>query len=346
MTASIAPIARGTLACLMIALVASACPVRQAVASPQAAQAAKYLDELLEWAVKAGKNLPNPAVGDELVDLLKAMATKGDELSPMVVELIKRNLKNIPVGVLDEELLKVMSANPELAESALQLAMKAAVRKPGARIAMMIKDLGPGAPTTLAKLVASLTDEEATILMKAWNRLLSGSDWTKLAAALERADLPPRVKGEIFESLTRFQLSKGALRSKSGLKQGGKVIAGQYNGVHGIDGIGAAEDGSPVIYEISMFKDKALTADANGLVQLSPTWVADRWNKLIENATPQQLDELKAIGIDPKWLRKVTPEEADRWIRKLVAAHQSALTDANRFAAQLGPDDLLLLGST
>lgn len=74
--------------------------------------------------------------------------------------------------------------------------------------------------------------------------------------------------------------------------------------------------------------------------------MADRWNKLIENATPQQLDELKAIGIDPKWLRKVTPEEAAQWTRKLVAAHQSALTDANRLAAELGPDDLLLLGNT
>lgn len=233
MSASIVPYARGTLACLLIALVAIAGPVREAIALPQVARAAAHLDELLEWAIKGGKNLPNLAVRDELVDLLKAMATKGDELSPVVVELIKRHLKDIPVGVLDEELLKVMSTSPELAESALQLAMKAAVRKPGARIAMMAKDLGPGAPTTLAKLVASLTDEEATILLKAWNRLLSGSDWTKLAAALERADLAPRVKGELFESITRFQLSKGALRSKSGLKQGGKVIAGQYNGVHG-----------------------------------------------------------------------------------------------------------------
>jgi hypothetical protein len=167
--------------------------------------------------------------------------------------------------------------------------------------------------------------------------------------ALIREDSPQREHDlrDIHNALrwvARAQLSGGALKSRSGLKEGSRVLVGKHDSKHGIDGIGVGPDGKPVIFEFSMYDKKALGLDTDGLVQLSPEWVADRWSKLVAVATPARLDELRAAGIDPKWLKPVAADDAGSWARKLVVAHDSALTDTNRLAAKLGPGDLMILG--
>jgi hypothetical protein len=49
-------------------------------------------------------------------------------------------------------------------------------------------------------------------------------------------------------------------------------------------------------------------------------------------------------GVDPRYLREVSEAEAGTWSRKLVVAHESALTDSNRLRAGIRTDDLFVLG--
>ena len=76
-------------------------------------------------------------------------------------------------------------------------------------------------------------------------------------------------------------LSGGSNRPVSGLREGSEVVAAQFNGVHGIDCVGAAVDGKPVIFEFSMDSAKALREMTDG-VQLSPQWTAAKWNRAME----------------------------------------------------------------
>ena len=119
------------------------------------------------------------------------------------------------------------------------------------------------------------------------------------------------------------------------------VVPGQFNGVHGIDGVGAAADGRPVIFEFSMDRAKALGQTVDGH-QLSPSWTSARWNKAMDD--PKLVENFRKVGVAEEYLVKVDPTVTKSWPRKLVVAHDSALTDANRMAAEIGPQDLFVLG--
>ena len=312
----------------------------------QVTAVAKQLDELIEWLAKAAKlKTVAPEVADDLTRVLNDLARYGDDIAPEVASIIRRDIDRIPRGALDADLLRLVSKDSTVREGAWALALKAKVREPGARLAQLARDLGSEASTTMGRLAALLDTQDCAVLMRGLSpRTLSRAQVEQITAALRKAELSPTAQGEVFEAVSRAQLSGGALRAQSGLKEGGRVVVGKHNSKHGIDGIGAGQDGRPVIFEFSMYDKKALGPDVDGLVQLSPEWVADRWSKMIAAASSDRLAELKAIGVDSKWLKPITPSEASGWSRKFVVASESALTDANRLAAKLGPNDLMVLG--
>ncbi len=318
-------------------------PASAQVATVKAAT--KVVDELLGWLSKGRGIRVSPERADDLIDALRSVARQGDDIVPEVAALIRRDIASLPVGVCDTTLLKFLSSNPAARDGAWSLALKAAVRDAGPRLERLTAGLGDSAGSIMGKLATTLDGREAALLMRGLGgRMLSREQVLDVVSGFRRLEVSPGIQGELFESVARAQLSRGALKNMSGLKDGGVVIVGKYNQIHGLDGIGAATDGKPVIFEFSMYESKVLQADANGMVQLSPGWVADRWSKLVTGATPEQLSDLRRVGIDRAWIRPITGEEAAKWSRKLVVAHESALTDLNRRNAQLGGDDLLLLG--
>ncbi len=312
----------------------------------QVSAAVKQVDELVEWVAKAARlKSVSPGVAEEVTRALRALAKYGDDIAPEVADLIRRDIDEIPSGLLDVDLLRFLSKNGVAREGAWALALKAKVREPGARLAQLAADLGTEAPAAMGRMAALMDTQDCAVLMRGLSqRMLSRPQVEQIVAGLKRAEISPTAQGEVFESVARAQLSGGALKSRSGLKDGSRVLVGKHNSKHGIDGIGVGPDGKPVIFEFSMYDKKALGPDTDGLVQLSPEWVADRWSKLVAVATPARLDELRAAGIDPKWLKPVAADDAGSWARKLVVAHDSALTDTNRLAAKLGPGDLMILG--
>ena len=327
-----------------VVMCAAAVAPSPAPAPMQVKALAKNIDELIEWIYKGAKQLPK-AQADEVVDVLRRYGAKGDDIAPEVASILRRDLNSAAQGVLDADLLRLMSRAPTVREGAWALALKAKVREPGARLTQLAADLGTEAPTAMGRMAALMDTQDCAVLMRGLSpRMLSRSQVEQIVAGLKRAELSPTAQGEVFESVARAQLSGGALKARSGLKEGSRVIVGKHNSKHGIDGIGVGPDGKPVIFEFSMYDKKALGPDTDGLVQLSPEWVADRWSKMVAAATPARLDELRAMGVDPKWLNPVAAADAGSWARKLVVAHDSALTDTNRLAAKLGPDDLMVLG--
>jgi hypothetical protein len=319
----------------------------QPVCHAQVRATAKSIDDLLEWIGRTGKGMRSPAEVDEFVGVLRKLGSRGEDVSSEVAALIRRDFATAPLGVIDAKLLELMTNNPAVRNAAWELAKKASVRDPGSRIALLVRELGDSAPGALEAICRSMNPDEAQLLMRAVSgRMLSRRQVLELTDGLSKVGVAGK-NGEIWEVVARTQISGGALKSKSGLKNGGEVIAGQHNSIHGIDGIGASADGTPVIFEFSMNPIKKLEPDSKGLVQLGPGWTADRWHSMITKASPDQIADLRRIGIDPKWLdpnAPVTPSQTSKWGRKLVVAHDSALSNTNRIAAELGPDDLMVLG--
>lgn len=307
----------------------------------------RQLDDAIEWATRMRKALPDPTDADRLLDALATLSRQGEDISPEVLALLKRDyLAKCTASTIDPTLLRLMTHRPELRDVVWELATKAPVRDVGPRLKFLAEELGAGATRVLAAITRQMPEYEWQLLMRALNRnTLSSEQIGALVEAIARLDIAPTQMGELYEVVARQLLTSGQLRVKAGLKPGSKVVAGKHNAIHGIDGIGAAPDGVPAIFEFSMYPGKKLASDSEGLVQLSHPWIASRWNELIDSASPERLEELAQIGIDRKWLRTVSEQDVKTWLRRFVAAHESALSDANKMAAGLGPDDLILLGA-
>ena len=312
-------------------------------ASPQVAKVASVADDLLKWISKLRKLDGEAAMAaDEVTEILKGIQKSGGDISSEVAELMRRNWSQLGRGVLDSDLLLLLSKRPDICEPAFDLAIRLQLRSLAPRLAKLSEELGEKAPNLMKALATKFDKEQAILYMKGISgRMLSQKQVGRVAEALEQSALSTQEMGGAFECLTRAQLSRGTNKSLSGLREGGEVVSSQYNKVHGIDGVGATPDGRPVIFEISMYKNKALGETVDG-VQLSPAWTADRWNKAMD--VPELIAEFRRIGVNESHLRKVTTVDTVTWPRKLVVAHDSALTDANRMAAEIGPKDLFVLG--
>ena len=336
-------------AALVIALCSAAFPSEPSWArphfAPQAASstakaASAVLAELLEWVGKYGRKIASVEAVDDVTLALQKMRSAGTEVSGEVSALLKRDLAKITAGKVDEVLLAVLSSKPSICEPAWNIVVRTDLRDLGPRVKVLAQELGEKAPRVF-KAIDTQCDNDATVaLFKGLSgRQLSRRQVEEIADAFRKTDLDSVARGEAFECVARAQLSHGVQKSQSGLRDGSRVICGKYNEVNGIDGIGVAADGRPVIFEFTMDRQKDLASTK----QLSPDWTTDRWNRLLQEKTSIK-DELKQAGIDDRWLRQVTAEDARSWPRKLVAANESAINEANRLAAEIKMDDLFVLG--
>lgn len=337
---------RATLAlCLLLgAEIGSHGPTVVAASQPQVTRVLKYADEVVESFRTAVKSGMDAKVADEAIAAVRQFTKGGDDLTPAVATLLRRDSARLRAGLMDADLIRAMSRRPAAAESIMSIALQSQLSGTGPRLLRLCDELGDKADRVLPAISKGFsTSEQVTLVKGLGGRMLSRSEVeevTTALSALQRGGLDSVASGEVYETISRIQLSRGALKAKSGLKEGGEVIVGKHNGVNGIDGIGAAADGRPVIFEFTM--DRVKDFRKQSPPQLSPKWTAERWNLLMESEEFKRA--LAGAGVDSKWLRKVSETEARAWSRKLVAAHESALSGSNRLAAELGPDDLLLLG--
>ena len=324
----------------MIAVSPSAAPA----AVPQTARALRVGAELLDWIGLVGRNAERaePAA-DDLANAVRRILSTGEDISPEVAQLLRRDLQALKTaGFVDASLLRLMSKRPDICEPAWNLATKLRLRDMAPRLAKLSDELGERALSVMKALATNVTEDEAVLFMRGLSgRTLGRRQVEDVVRALENSGLNHLEVGEAWECISRAQLSKGAKKAVSGLRDGGEVVKGQHNKVHGIDGVGAAEDGRPVIFEFSMYHRKKLEDTADGH-QLSASWIAERWN--LAMGDPARIAEFRRVGVHEKYLRKVDAADTAAWLRKFVPAHESALTDSNRIAAGLGPQDLFVLG--
>ena len=313
-------------------------------AAMQVSTGAHVAEELLTWLGRAARGSEHaaPAIADATA-AVRQLAKSGEEISPAVAKLIQRDIRAIRSGVqIDVALLRSMSRHPELCEDAWNLATKLGIRNVGPRVEQISADLGERAPELLRVLSTTVAEDDAVLYMRGVaGRTLSQKQMVKTANAIEKSGLSTRDMGEAWECVSRAQLSAGVCKLKSGLREGGEVVKAQFNGVHGIDGVGAAADGRPVIFEFSMYRAKVLNDTADGF-QLSPGWTSAKWNEAMK--VESLVAAFRRVGVDPRYLRDVSAAEAGTWSRKFVPAHESALKDSNRLRAGIGPDDLFVLG--
>lgn len=314
-------------------------------AYPPVKQAGKILGELIYWlsdAKKLGK------VADESAELLsetaKRMRAVGDDLHPRLFSYIKKNFNDIPTGVYrDDVLLKFLSQQPDLIESTMRVAEKCPITRLGTTLETIARESPKDFEKAISHLgTAGFKGEQAGFFFKAvGGKPTSQKQIGEVVDAFRNSGVGGgNLAGEMFEVMARQQLAQGTMRIKAGCKPFCRVVSGQHNAIHGIDGISIAVDGKPILFEFTIDANKNLQKTG----QLSPEWCKTRWN-LLHAKRPEVLDELVKAGMDPKYAKAWSLTEAKEVPKKLVASTQACLTDANRIAVGLKPEDLFLLGN-
>ena len=309
-----------------------------------AAKSGEIVGDLLRWIGAVGpKALRAGEDADEaLADLTKAlsrMKSAGRDVSTDVAEALRKNIATLPRCVLrDDELFALASSSSSHCERLFAVAKVHPIENMGARLSRLVVEC-PEYGDDVLKFLSKVDSEAegAWILRALSGREVNTKDINLALNACSKAT-SPNAAGELFEVIARQQSVIGVNRAKLGLKRGSHVLDGKYNRKHGLDGIGVAEDGRPVIMEFTINGKKSLENTG----QLSPTSTASGWNKFIED--PARLKQVRELGVREEFLKPVSADTAASFGRKLVAPTDDCLTEANRLAAGLEMDDLVVLG--
>ena len=133
---------------------------------------------------------------------------------------------------------------------------------------------------------------------------------------------------KVAEKAINFRALPGGQLDLLDLKPGTKVIPGQYTGNVGVDLIGVNRNGQPVILEVKAGMNPYLDTYSDGVVQMSPEWIVDRWTKLISD--PNNVEYLQKLGIDPKYLNSnnISSEIIDsEFSRKIIAPSNTSVSN-------------------
>jgi hypothetical protein len=313
---------------IVVMLVSPACsvPIKPVI---------KISDDVIEAIIdvfRKTKNLPRPM---RALDIPK-------NLPPHLNDFILKLLNESPGirRVVSGELISLANHNPNLIESLFKLSIK----YPNPNCGKLLTILRTDSPKYFDKAVIELTDNFSDEALNLFFRTLdqkpvSSKQIETVVDAFRNTDDGGQLAGQMFEAMSRRKLPAGNMRQKTGLQRYSNVFDGQWNGVNGIDGIGIGIDGRPVIFEFTIDKSKNLAKTK----QLSPEWCADRWNKLVA-AKPELEAQLIASGMERSCWKSLTPIEAGKLKRFLIASDAACLNEANRLASRLGPNDLLVLG--
>lgn len=177
-----------------------------------------------------------------------------------------------------------------------------------------VSDVFKGNTNAAGKALASLEPEQLIQV----NRALDGKTVNPklLAEAVYKISDTNAYKtpvGDLWETIAAAQANNGRVWAL-GLKKGSVIIDGKSTSIHGIDGIGVSASAKPIIIDYTINKNIA----ASGMpYQMSPEWVAVRWNKFV--LIPENASKLERMGVAKKYIRAVSAEEVEiKFIRKLV----------------------------
>lgn len=304
-------------------------------------QAVKHIDELLHGLARSASKADEAAESAEaLSQTLRRMRAVGNDISPSVARALQQHYRVLPPASLgDDTLLLVLSAHDDLVEPAIKLACRHPVAELGRRVELLHGQSAVSARSAVNALANGSSQESSAVLLRALGGRQVSS--RQLIPALDEfaAATSPRTAGDVFEVICREQISRGSMKPLVSLKSGTRVLDGRHNGVHGLDGVGVWEDGCPCVFEFTINRQKDLAQTG----QLSPAWVADRWNRMLA-ARPETVKELREMGLRDEYLKPVNDALAKSFHRKLIGKSPETISGMKRQAVDLSMDDLLYLG--
>jgi hypothetical protein len=282
---------------------------------------------------KAAEKAPIPK--DKLDDLLKGFPS-GARATITSLAVTSPEIRRFATSDFFEFIAKF----PHLAPDAANILSKL----PTDQCGLLLLKLSIESPRHFQKAVkhmsSSFSEETLFLLVRSTSdKTVSNKQILAVIDEFRRIGDNGGTAGDMFELIARIQMTVGNNRIKAGLMKHTKIFEGQYNSIHGIDGIGVTPDGLPVLMEFTIDGSKNLKKTD----QLSGTWCMTRWNKLVDE-NPNLGGELIKNGMDPSYWKKITADEALKWPRKLIAADPRCLNETNRLAVGLDANDLILLG--
>lgn len=243
--------------------------------------------------------------------------------------------------VATPEFLTFIAKHPDLAPDAAAILKKLPTDQCGVLLTRLSKESPLYFEKAVKHMGSSCPEETLSLLVRSTSgKTVSNRQILAVVDEFRRIGDKSRTAADMFEVIARSQMATGINRINAGLMKYSKVVEGQYNSIHGIDGIGVALDGRPVLMEFTIDGSKNLAKTE----QLSGVWCMDKWNRLIDS-NPNLKDELIEAGMNPEYWKKITADEALKWPRKLIAPDPRCLNETNRLASGLDANDLILLGN-
>ena len=301
--------------------------------APKIGSIANAVESIAKLFKAAGK-APVPA--DKLDDLAKNLPSG----ARTVIEKLAKASPELR-RVATPEFLSFVAKNPEFASDAAAVLKKFPSEQCGVLLTRLSKESPMYCQKAVKHMAGSCSEETVSLLARSIDgKTVSNKQILSVVNDFKSIGDNSRTAAEVFEVIARNQLATGINRINTGLMKYSRVVEGQYNAIHGIDGIGVALDGRPVLMEFTIDGSKNLAKTE----QLSGAWCAKKWNLLID-ANPGLKDELIEAGMKPEHWRKITADEALKWPRKLIAPDPRCLNETNRLASGLDANDLILLGN-
>ncbi|MDA9934885.1 hypothetical protein N9B88_03855 [Rubripirellula sp.] len=293
------------------------------------AKAARSLSKLF----RAAGDAPIPK--DKLDDLLKGFPYG----ARATIKSLAVTAPEIRV-VATPDFFTFISKYPDLAPDAAGILQKLPSLECGRLLSKLSKESPRYSQQAVKHIASSFPEQTLGLLARCTSgRTVSNKQILAVIDEFRKIGDNGATAGDMFELIARSQMSFGTNSIRAGLKKGSRIIEGQYDSVHGIDGIGVALDGRPVLMEYTIDGSKNLKKTD----QLSGTWCMTRWNKLVDE-NPKLGSELIKNGMDPSHWKKITADEALKWPRKLIAPDPRCLNETNRLAVGLDANDLILIG--
>jgi hypothetical protein len=238
--------------------------------------------------------------------------------------------------------IRLIADRPYLADGIVP-ALRTFPGKQTTVLAQSLAETLPGQGSIVTDLLPVLSDKELEAFCRMWNgKTYSSEAINQVILKAGKQLTQPRLIGDLTEELATRAINSGRMVPKAGdlgLRKGSIVIPGQYDRIHGIDRIGVSPEGKPVILELTC-ADKNFASqqllDGDGLRQMSPEWVLDRWRKFLELPDSRQL--LVDLGIKPHFLEanRLSPDFVTKnFVRKVLVPFESE--PKNLPAAGLNP---------
>lgn len=138
-----------------------------------------------------------------------------------------------------------------------------------------------------------------------------------------------KAKGDRGEAIARVAIEERGLPTETGWRDVDAVVAGQYDGVHGIDLV-AVQDGKPVVIEVKYHhrpilaeheeKELGLEGKLATNLEMGDGWTRRRWQALLRD--DEKRLELALAGVDSSYLTEANFATADSTAWKAILSNK------------------------